>query len=108
MEESTTPQCKMCPFIGRNIRAVENNVQRADAFRVPGSSKGFEREVPFARVNFVGNESLPFIPVARTRCVKSSPVANVHCNLQGSGATSVKAQLDKTSRVVSGDENRGP
>jgi len=108
MEESATPQCKMRPLFRKNIRVVEKNVQCADAFRAPGFSKGFEREVPFARVNFVGNKSLPFILVARTRCVKSSPVANFYCNLQGNAATSIKAHLDKAPTVVLGDENRGP
>lgn len=92
----------------RKIHISKHNVQRADAFQVPCFDEGFEREVPFAWIDLVRNESRHSIPVARTRLVNFPGIASIHRDPQGDVTAALEAHLDKTAAVGWGSENRGP
>ena len=107
-EKPTASQREPCPFLRRWPVVFKTDVQHVDAVGVFDFSEGFELEVPFARIGFVGQQPFPTPLVARTTRVNPADFASIHCNVQRNRVTSLHACLDETSTILSCDGYRGP
>lgn len=73
-----------------------------------GCGKGFDHEVPFAGIPIVGEEPLPFIPVASTPWMDPPLLAGIHRYIRGSGVTSFETHLDEFSAIPLCYKDGGP